>query len=71
MADMKATLLEVWVDGDVHGICRVPIGSIAARPILKFFDPSRRAEFRDSETDLVYRYDPGKNIVHCREQPFS
>jgi hypothetical protein len=59
----KARVLEVWLDGLFHGAIRVNRSSLAARAILKFFDPGRKAEFRDPMNHETYRYDHATNSV--------
>jgi hypothetical protein len=61
---MKANFLQGWIDGRLDGIGLVSPSSVAARAILKYFDPSRHAEFRDPEHHEIYRYDRARNVVY-------
>lgn len=54
-------LLEVWVDGSLHGTVYLPVESIAARAILKYM--LGLAELRDPVRHEVYRYNPGRDSL--------
>ena len=49
-------LLQVWRNGAFESEVKVPLPSVAALAILKFFDPSQNAEFRDPINHETYRY---------------
>jgi hypothetical protein len=63
-AGEKTKFLEVWVEGRFHGAVRVKLSSVAARAILKYFDASLRAEFRDPKDHETYRYEPKTNSLY-------
>jgi hypothetical protein len=63
MRTSTSRFLEVWVDGRFDGSCKLPVESVAARAVLKFFPASKHAEFRDPVNHEIYRYDQSKNAV--------
>ena len=48
--------LEVWVGATREGIINLRLSSVAARAILKFYDPTAEAELRDPIACETYRY---------------
>ena len=50
-------VLQVWVDGRCDGTCWLGTDSVAARAVLKSFDPARSPEFRDLLNQEIWRYD--------------
>jgi hypothetical protein len=59
----RARFLEIWCDGLFRGAVRLRPSSVAARAILKFFDPRLNAEFRDPINYETYRYDQSKDSL--------
>ena len=59
----EARRLEVWCGNKIDGVVRLRTSSIAARAVLKFFDPKLNAELRDPRSQEIFRYDSARDAL--------